>query len=303
MMNYYEILEVSPNASPEVIRAAYRSLIQRYHPDKHPDNAAAAARTSQIIQAYQVLADAGTRAIYDLELKQPLPYPRRAISDVDHKPFHALAWGGICFLILAGAYLLLPSSPPLSPEDELKAIRASLDGNTLTPKEMTAKIHRLNAILSAHPDIQQKEARDKAKEIARRTRPQFILNLTVHLMLPAAETPSTAPKPPEPVLTIPTLGVRVGTFDAEKFIQHIEDNQEFISQKLAEKLSYADYEKLGKPHAELYLKKMILDALNEITHTNPNEDYPASQAEIPGRYGVIAVLLPDAFSIRQERAE
>ena len=34
--SHYDILEVSHTASPEVIRAAYRSLMQRYHPDKNP---------------------------------------------------------------------------------------------------------------------------------------------------------------------------------------------------------------------------------------------------------------------------
>ena len=32
-MNYYEILEVSVNASKEAIKNAYRALIKKYHPD------------------------------------------------------------------------------------------------------------------------------------------------------------------------------------------------------------------------------------------------------------------------------
>ncbi len=61
----YEILEVSPTARPAVIRAAYRCLVQEYHPDKNPGDADAAARMSLINHAYAVLADPAQRARYD----------------------------------------------------------------------------------------------------------------------------------------------------------------------------------------------------------------------------------------------
>lgn len=61
----YEILEVSPNASPAVIKAAYQCLAQRCHPDKNPDDPGAAARMSLLSHAYAVLSDALQRARYD----------------------------------------------------------------------------------------------------------------------------------------------------------------------------------------------------------------------------------------------
>lgn len=64
----YEILEVSPAARPAVIRAAYRCLVQEYHPDKNPDNAEAAARMSLLNHAYAVLADPLQRARYDKKI-------------------------------------------------------------------------------------------------------------------------------------------------------------------------------------------------------------------------------------------
>ena len=69
-MNYYEILEVSQNASKEVIKAAYKSLIQRYHPDKNPDNVQIAERASLVVQAFEVLSNVDKRAVYDLQLKE-----------------------------------------------------------------------------------------------------------------------------------------------------------------------------------------------------------------------------------------
>ena len=35
--NYYEILEVNKNASPEIIEKAYKTLVKKYHPDLQQD--------------------------------------------------------------------------------------------------------------------------------------------------------------------------------------------------------------------------------------------------------------------------
>ena len=49
-MNLYEILGVSPQAEDIVIRAAYRALAQRYHPDKSDEPKEAAALRMRSIQ-------------------------------------------------------------------------------------------------------------------------------------------------------------------------------------------------------------------------------------------------------------
>ncbi len=64
----YDILEVSRTASPEVIRAAYKSLVQRFHPDKNPDNPNAEDLLKLINNAYDTLSDASKRAAYDVML-------------------------------------------------------------------------------------------------------------------------------------------------------------------------------------------------------------------------------------------
>ena len=54
---HYDNLKVARNAPPEVIRAAYKILSQRYHPDRNPGNPEA-ARIMRIINAsYDVLCD------------------------------------------------------------------------------------------------------------------------------------------------------------------------------------------------------------------------------------------------------
>ncbi len=67
MATHYDILEVSPAASDPVIRAAYRSLAQRYHPDRCKEPGAA-ERMKAINEAYGVLSDPARRRRYDDQL-------------------------------------------------------------------------------------------------------------------------------------------------------------------------------------------------------------------------------------------
>ena len=66
-MNPYDALQVSPAADALVIRAAYRSLIQRHHPDRNPGDAQAAQQAVLVTQAYELLANPQRRAAYDAQ--------------------------------------------------------------------------------------------------------------------------------------------------------------------------------------------------------------------------------------------
>jgi DnaJ-class molecular chaperone len=62
--NYYELLGVSPDASPHKIQSAYRRLARRYHPDLNAGGDAG-ARFNELTDAYEVLHDPAQRARYD----------------------------------------------------------------------------------------------------------------------------------------------------------------------------------------------------------------------------------------------
>jgi molecular chaperone DnaJ len=62
--DYYDLLEVGRNASPDDIKRAYRRLARQLHPDTNPDPAAA-DRFKEIAQAYEVLSDPEKRQRYD----------------------------------------------------------------------------------------------------------------------------------------------------------------------------------------------------------------------------------------------
>ena len=62
---HYDNLKVARNAPPEVIRAAYKTLSQKYHPDRNPGSPEA-IRVIQIINsAYEVLSDPVKRQEHD----------------------------------------------------------------------------------------------------------------------------------------------------------------------------------------------------------------------------------------------
>ena len=66
MKNYYEILEVSENASDEIIDRAYRVLAKKYHPDTWPSSKSywAENKFKEITEAYQILSNPALRKKY-----------------------------------------------------------------------------------------------------------------------------------------------------------------------------------------------------------------------------------------------
>ncbi len=63
--DYYEVLGVSRNASPEEIKKAYKKLALKFHPDRNPDNPEAIASFKEASEAFDVLSDTDKRARYD----------------------------------------------------------------------------------------------------------------------------------------------------------------------------------------------------------------------------------------------
>ncbi len=67
MENPYNILGVSPTASTDDIKKAYRALAMRHHPDRNPDSSAE-RRFNAIKKAYELLSDPQKRAEYNYRL-------------------------------------------------------------------------------------------------------------------------------------------------------------------------------------------------------------------------------------------
>jgi molecular chaperone DnaJ len=63
--DYYEVLGVSRSASDQELKKAYRTLAQRYHPDKNQSDPASEEKFKELGEAYSVLADPDQRQRYD----------------------------------------------------------------------------------------------------------------------------------------------------------------------------------------------------------------------------------------------
>lgn len=65
MSDLYKTLGVDRNATPDQIKKAYRSLANKYHPDKNPDNKDAEAKFKEVSNAYETLSDPQKKQMYD----------------------------------------------------------------------------------------------------------------------------------------------------------------------------------------------------------------------------------------------
>ena len=69
-IDYYEILQISPNANAETVERMFRYFARRYHPDNL--ETADRDRFDVVLEAHDVLRDAALRAQYDIKYKNQL---------------------------------------------------------------------------------------------------------------------------------------------------------------------------------------------------------------------------------------
>lgn len=87
-MDFYKILNVSPNASESEIKKSYRALSYKFHPDKNPDPSVA-EQYKLINEAYETLNDPEKRAHYD-NRNNPL-----SMDSILKEMFHGHMQGGV----------------------------------------------------------------------------------------------------------------------------------------------------------------------------------------------------------------
>jgi hypothetical protein len=80
-LDYYEFLQISPNAEPATITRVYRFLAGRLHPDNPATGDAEQFRLLK--EAYDVLSDPERRAKYDANYKKDAPQPEPLSTEID----------------------------------------------------------------------------------------------------------------------------------------------------------------------------------------------------------------------------
>ncbi len=125
-LDYYRLLGIPPDADQQRIRAVYRKLAKRFHPDANHGSEAAAELFRQVTNAYQVLSDPQRRAEYDRTLKlRPQPAEVRPSASVDpRKKFNRFV-----------SSLLSAIFGP----DETPAPKPAATGKTPPPQQQTSR--------------------------------------------------------------------------------------------------------------------------------------------------------------------
>lgn len=287
-MNHYDVLEVSPKASSEVIRAAYKSLMQRHHPDKSPDSSASGARAALIAQAYEVLSQPDKRLAYDEELRRPPPAesagaprplgrPSKPRTAADSRSWYALLL--IFCITAAGGMILVLSNrtaapAPVAVEDKLPTVAAAeTRGADTGPSETRAGV-----------------SGEGGADSRTRSFPAFVTQLSISLT-PADPAAGRL----EHVLHIPDLGLRVATGESGRWIQRVEGQRQTLLRQLLTRLAKADYDELVKADGDLYLKRLIEETLNEGIGFQATET-SAAPGQAPPR--PLEALLPQSYSLR-----
>jgi len=134
--NYYEVLNVPRDATPQQIKRAYLALARRYHPDVNPD-AAAHERFVEIQEAYQVLSDPLKRVAYDHTLP---PEPLRLATALSRTGF-------LNVLEPQLLYVLLSVEPEAQIAEQLQ--RPPLNVCLAVDRSTSMKGARLRAVKSA----------------------------------------------------------------------------------------------------------------------------------------------------------
>jgi len=88
----YDLLGVKVDASVDEIKREYRKLAMKYHPDKNPNNPAAAEKFKEITEAYEILSNESKRETYDRHGKEAMKEGMGAASATDI--FESLFGGG-----------------------------------------------------------------------------------------------------------------------------------------------------------------------------------------------------------------
>ena len=313
-MNHYDTLEVSARASPEVLRAAYRSLIQRFHPDRRPDDPEAAARAAAITEAYDVLSDPVRRAAYDewLQAQQAASAPvaggpaaaaaskapaaaaraRAAAPRGATRPAGTGTGTGtsgrwvLGLLVLAIVAVLATWLWPhrAAKEDDWAGLRQSFSVPGHTEEELQALLRRKEALLQRSPALREREAQDAARD--REARSLDLLDQPLEIYLGTGS------------MTIPRVQLVLGSFDGPALRSYILKNRETLVRDVSRVLNAAKPELLLGPDAEQNLQSLILDTLSTALGTQPQETYPSTWFESPGRYGVVAVQLPGRYHFK-----
>ncbi|KAK6200985.1 DnaJ-like protein [Scheffersomyces amazonensis] len=113
---YYDILGVEPSATALELKKAYRKQAIKLHPDKNANDPKAAEKFQELGEAYGILQDADSRALYDELGVEGLKNENSggANTDIDPSEFFTMVFGGVAFQDWIGELSLIDEASKAS---------------------------------------------------------------------------------------------------------------------------------------------------------------------------------------------
>lgn len=124
----YDVLNVSPEAEPVVIEAAYKALIKKYHPDQAAETGALSPDAADLNKAFAVLKDPGRRAEYDHRLWVRDQAMRAAAAPPAPRSRFVGAAGWIAAILLGGVIAAMAIGREVGTPPPLRHAAAADDG-------------------------------------------------------------------------------------------------------------------------------------------------------------------------------
>lgn len=310
-MNPYDILQVSRVADAQVIRAAYRSLIQRHHPDRHPGNAEIADLAARITQAYELLADPERRAAYDAQHQANEALADGARASMGKTPARSsaarrpaepkptqFAWAlriaallvgvGIVWMLVSYVSKHFSEAPPAQ---QLSDIRLKIEGAEINEAQRRQLFARKQELLEKHPDLMQADRSLRINELAQRS----VALLSEPLAVSLISAPGFESAPVK--LIVPEITLLLGSFDAPRLQAHLNRHRQRVVDQLMQRLNAQSAVLVLGPDSEAKLKRVIGDSVTLSLDIRAGDTYPSTYFESPGRHGVVDVILPQSFGV------
>lgn len=307
LKNYYDILEVTQAASSSVIRAAYRVLIQRYHPDKNVNSINQNDMREKFLlirEAYDVLSDETRRSEYDKLISNYIDNTENSgdkenskdtdLTRTQPKTPVNIRWDGssslgtvfiatsIFFICI---FIIYINSETVNRDN----IRIPTSSSTVLVSVPVAAPH-ISEIPTEAQIIEQ--AQKEAAVKAARTILLFVKDIKI--TMPPSEGGysfcNTMGEVCNHFISIPEVSLVIYENEAESIINHINSNKNLIIGEIKRKLAEKKYTDFTSIDGEQMLSKFLKLTINTMIVGHTYGKYDAAK-------GVEEVLFPKSFKV------
>ena len=166
---YYDLLGVSTNATPQEIKKAYYVKARKCHPDKNPNDPTAANRFQELGHAYQTLSNDQLRAAYDRDgLAQPGEQTKLQMADFDPYVFFAVMFGSDAVTPYIGELWIANKADTVLKDSKMAQEMAQA---TKSVEKMQQREERIKQLLEEDILVQKKRQIQCAKNFRDRIQP------------------------------------------------------------------------------------------------------------------------------------